>query len=526
MADNTIDLGFAHNGPLFVNLTVPELIEHSIRRGEGELTQDGAINFRTGKYTGRSPKDKFIVDNAASHDEVGWGAVNQPFDPAAFDAILGRATAYLQNEELFVQDVYAGADEKHQIKVRFITQLPYHSMFVKQLFIRPTADQLKTFVPDFTVINAARMQADPKRDKTKSETGIFLDLERNLGLVVGTEYGGENKKGIFTLLNFLLPQKNVFPMHCSANTTADGNVALFFGLSGTGKTTLSADPNRALIGDDEHGWSDDGVFNFEGGCYAKTINLSAEGEPQIWAAIRYGSILENVIINPETRIADYDDGSLTENTRVAYPIDYIPGAVIPSVGGHPKTVVFLTADAFGVLPPISKLTPEQAQYHFLSGYTSKLAGTERGITEPETTFSTCFGSPFMPLPPARYAKLLGERLAKHGATAYLVNTGWSGGPYGVGKRMKLSLTRAMVTAAVSGELENVPTTKDPIFGLHIPVKIEGVPDDVLTPRNTWSDKEAYDKQAKKLAAKFVENFKKYEPVPDAVREAGPCPDTL
>ncbi|MDR3707244.1 MAG: phosphoenolpyruvate carboxykinase (ATP) [Capsulimonadaceae bacterium] len=518
---NDFNVGFPHTGRTFVNLTVPELIEHIIRRGEGELADNGAIVVRTGKYTGRSPKDKFIIDNAASHDQVGWGAVNQPFEPAAFDAILGRAQSYLQTQDLYVFDAYAGADPEHLLKVRFIHQLPYHSLFVHQLFIRPTEEQLKTFVPDFTVFSAAKMKADAARDKTKSETGIFLDFERKLGLVVGTEYGGENKKGIFTVLNFLLPQKNVFPMHCSANTTKDGNVALFFGLSGTGKTTLSADPLRDLIGDDEHGWSDNGVFNFEGGCYAKTINLSAEGEPQIWSAIRYGSVLENVVLDPKTKTPDYDDGSLTENTRAAYPIDFIPGAVIPSVGGHPKTVVFLTADAFGVLPPISKLTPDQAQYHFLSGYTSKLAGTERGITEPETTFSTCFGSPFMPLPPARYAKLLGERLAKHGATAYLVNTGWSGGPYGVGKRMKLSLTRAMVTAAVSGALDNVETKQDPIFGLHIPVHIDGVPDDVLQPRNTWADKAAYDATAKKLASKFVENFKKYEPVPDQVRNAGP-----
>ena len=514
-------LGFTHIGTVHNNLSVSQLIEAAIRRGEGEIASNGAFAVRTGKYTGRSPGDKFVVDNEASHNQVGWGAVNQPFDPATFDKLLGRAEAYLQAKELFVFDAYAGADPAFRLCVRVITETAWQSLFAHQLFIRPTADELATFEPDFTIINAGKFQAKPSRDGTKTETGIMLDFERKIGLIVGTEYAGEIKKSVFTILNFLLPQQHVFPMHCSANVAAEGRVALFFGLSGTGKTTLSADPERRLIGDDEHGWSDNGVFNFEGGCYAKCIKLSEKTEPQIWSAIRYGSVLENVVLDPATRIPDYDAATYTENTRVAYPIDFIPGAVIPSIGGHPSTVVFLTADAFGVLPPISRLTPEQAMYHFLSGYTSKLAGTERGVTTPQTTFSTCFGAPFMPLPPSRYAALLGEKLAKHGATCYLVNTGWSGGPYGIGKRMNLDLTRHMVGAAVSGLLDEVETDIDPIFGLHIPRSCPGVPSEVLRPRETWADPAAYDAQAKDLAARFVENFKKYEPVPEAVKAGGP-----
>jgi phosphoenolpyruvate carboxykinase (ATP) len=516
---NDFNLGFTHQAKKYVNLTVPELIEHVLSRGEGVLVDNGSVRVHTGKYTGRSPKDKFTIDNETSHDKVAWGAINQPFSTEGFDKIEARAKAYLQTRDVFVFQGFAGADPKYRLAVQFITELAWHNLFVHQLFIRPSEEELKNFVPQFTVINAAKMQAEPAIDGTKTETGIFVNFEKKKIVVVGTEYAGENKKGIFGVLNFLLPDKDVFPMHCSANVSNQGRVALYFGLSGTGKTTLSADPNRSIIGDDEHGWSKDGIFNFEGGCYAKTINLSQEGEPQIWSAIRYGAVLENVVLD-EKRHPNYDDGSLTENTRVAYPIDFIPGAVVPSTGGHPTTVIFLTADAFGVLPPIAKLTPEQAQYHFLSGYTSKLAGTERGITEPETTFSTCFGGPFMARPAGDYAALLIKRLKETGAQVFLVNTGWSGGAYGVGKRMKLSLTRTLVTAAVEGKLDNVETIQDPHFGLHIPKHVDGVDDAVLQPRNTWADKAAYDAQATKLAKFFVENFKKYK-VPESIVNAGP-----
>uniref|UniRef100_UPI000C259A1B phosphoenolpyruvate carboxykinase (ATP) n=1 Tax=Mycobacteroides abscessus TaxID=36809 RepID=UPI000C259A1B len=422
------------------NLSVPQLVEAAVQRGEAMLTASGALRAETGKYTGRSPKDKFIVDEPSVHDDIAWGSVNQPISAAAFDKLYQDVLEYLNGKDLFVFDGFAGANETYRLPIRVINEYAWHNLFVHQLFVRPTAEELKTHVPGFTVISAPGFEANTALHGTNSETFIIVSFSKKMVLIGGSKYAGEMKKSIFSVMNYLLPQQQVFPMHCSANVGEQGDVALFFGLSGTGKTTLSADPNRRLIGDDEHGWSDLGVFNIEGGCYAKTINLTEEKEPQIWNAIKFGSVLENVVLDEETRIPDYDNGSLTENTRAAYPVDFIPGAMIPGEAGHPKVIVFLTADAFGVLPPISKLTKEQAMYHFLSGYTSKLAGTERGVTEPEATFSTCFGAPFLPLQPSVYAEMLGEKISKHNAQVYLVNTGWSGGPYGIGKRMNLAYT--------------------------------------------------------------------------------------
>jgi phosphoenolpyruvate carboxykinase (ATP) len=503
------------------NLSVADLAATSLARHEGIQTSTGALRVTTGKYTGRSPKDKFIVDESAVHEHIAWGPVNQPISREEFDRLYHKTMEYLQNRELFVFDGFAGSDEEYRLPIRVVNEYAWHNLFVHQLFVRPTNDELKDHQPEFTVIAVPGLQADPQTDGTRSETFIVVSFEKRVVLIGGTQYAGEMKKSIFSVLNYLLPFKGVFPMHCSANVGEQGDVALFFGLSGTGKTTLSADPNRRLIGDDEHGWSDHGVFNFEGGCYAKCIGLSEEKEPQIWNAIQFGTVLENVVVDPETKIADYEDGLLTENTRAAYPIDYIPGAVIPGVAGHPEVIVFLTADAFGVLPPISKLTKEQAMYHFLSGYTSKLAGTERGVTEPEATFSTCFGAPFLPLRPSVYAKMLGEKIDRYQARVYLVNTGWSGGPYGLGKRMNLPYTRSMVTAAINGTIEEASFAADPIFGLWVPNQIEGVPSDVLNPRHTWQDKQAYDAKARDLAARFVKNFEKFTDVADDIRNAGP-----
>ncbi len=503
------------------NLPAAALVEESLRRGESALTDAGALTARTGKYTGRSPKDKYLVDAGRAHDLVDWGAVNQPMPPAAFDSLLGRLSSHVRGRELFVFDGFAGADPAYRLPIRIVTEFAWHSLFAHQLFVRPTPAELADHRPQFTIVDVPSFYADPAEDGTRSETVIALNMERGLGLIVGTQYAGEIKKSVFTVLNYLLPLRGVFPMHCSANVGQTGDTALFFGLSGTGKTTLSADPERELIGDDEHGWSDDGVFNFEGGCYAKCIRLSRAGEPQIWDAIKFGTVLENVVLDSATRRADYDDTSLTENTRAAYPVDYIPGALIPGVGGHPKTIIFLTADAFGVLPPISRLTPSQAMYHFLSGYTSKLAGTERGVTEPEPSFSACFGAPFWPLPPTRYAEMLGERLNTHAATCYLVNTGWNGGPYGVGHRMDLALTRRMVHAALQGELADAPTTTDSVFGLQVPQHIDGIPDGVLQPRQTWPDPAAYDRAAVDLARRFAENFRRFDGVSDDIKAAGP-----
>ncbi|MDI3258006.1 MAG: phosphoenolpyruvate carboxykinase (ATP) [Kyrpidia sp.] len=502
-------------------LAVPLLIEAALRNGEAVLTASGALAATTGKYTGRSPKDKFIVQEPASESHIHWGAVNQPFDRDRFELLVNRVTDYLAGKPVYVFDGFAGADPRHRLPIRVITERAWHNLFAHQLFIRPSAEELAEHGPEFTVISAPGFQAVPERDGTRSEAAIMISFEHRLVLICGTEYAGEIKKSIFSVMNYLLPRRNVLSMHCSANVGGQGDVALFFGLSGTGKTTLSADPARELIGDDEHGWSEDGIFNIEGGCYAKCIGLSRELEPQIWDAVRYGTVLENVVLDPVTRVELYDRSDLTENTRAAYPIHYIPGARIPGTAGHPKTVIFLTADAYGVLPPISRLTREQAMFHFLSGYTSKLAGTERGVTDPEATFSTCFGAPFLPLRPAVYAEMLGQNIARHNVRVFLVNTGWTGGPYGVGSRMKLAHTRAMVKAALSGALDEVEYATEPYFGLAVPRTSPGVPPEVLQPRNTWADKEAYDAKARELARRFRENIRKMDGVPAAIRAAAP-----
>src|SRR5882724_53181 len=502
------------------NLAAAPLVEHAIRKGEGKLAANGAIVATTGKKTGRSPKDKFIVKDALTANKVACGAVNQPFDANKFDALYARVMEYLDDRELFVQDLFCGADTTYRLPVRFVNEYAWHNLFVRQLFIRPSGEELRNHKPEFTVIAAPDFKADPLRDGTASEAFVILNFTERVVLIGGGAYAGEMKKSIFSIMNFLMPPRNVFPMHCSSNVGHDGVTALFFGLSGTGKTTLSADPSRALIGDDEHGWSSQGVFNFEGGCYAKCIKLSKEGEPQIWNAIRFGSVLENTVINPETRVPDYDTSKLTENTRVTYPVDFIDGAVIPSMGGHPKNVIFLTADAYGVMPPVSKLTSEQAMYYFINGYTSKLAGTESGVTEPQPNFSPCFGGVFLPRPPITYAKQLADKIAKHKANVWLLNTGWTGGPYGTGSRFKLAYTRAMVAAIYSGALANAKYTPDEVFGLPLPDAVPGVPNDVLHPKNTWKDKAAYDTQAKKLAKLFRENDATFD-MPDAVRKAGP-----
>ncbi|WP_066292051.1 phosphoenolpyruvate carboxykinase (ATP) [Bacillus sp. FJAT-29937] len=504
-----------------VQLSVPQLVEKVLNRKEGSLTSTGAVCATTGKYTGRSPKDKYIVEEASSKDKVDWGKVNQPISEEAFSNLYDKVINYLQEkDEVFVFKGFAGADKKHRLPIQVINEYAWHNLFAHQLFIRPEAGDLLDHHAEFTVISAPNFKADPAVDGTNSETFIIVSFERRTVLIGGTEYAGEIKKSIFSVMNYLLPENGILPMHCSANVGLEGDVALFFGLSGTGKTTLSADPNRRLIGDDEHGWSPNGVFNIEGGCYAKTIGLTREKEPQIFDAIRFGSVLENVVINSDSRVADYDDNSLTENTRAAYPLQAIDNIVDPSIAGHPNTIVFLTADAFGVLPPIAKLSKEQAMYHFLSGYTSKLAGTERGITSPQATFSTCFGSPFLPLPATEYAEMLGKKIDEHNAKVFLVNTGWTGGEYGVGNRMKLAYTRAMVQSALEGELNSVETIKDEIFGLEIPLHVPGVPDEVLQPSKTWANEAVYEAKAKELASQFRENFKKFSNVPAKIEEQG------
>jgi phosphoenolpyruvate carboxykinase (ATP) len=516
--------GIAHVGQVHWNLTAPALIEATLANGEGQLAANGALAVQTGKYTGRSPGDKFVVDRPASRDRIWWGTVNQPLAPEHGERLHARIAAYLQGRDLFALDARVGADPEYGIAVRVVTEYAWHNHFARLLCRDPATGPQPGARPDFTVIAAPHFLADPALDGTKSETAIALDLERRLILICGTEYAGEIKKSLFTVMNYLLPLRGVLPMHCSASMGEAGDVALFFGLSGTGKTTLSTDPTRRLIGDDEHGWSDRGVFNFEGGSYAKLIDLSRRHEPLIWGAMRFGAVMENVVLDPHTRQPDYADVSLTENTRGAYPLDYVGGVVESGLGGHPATIIFLTADAFGVLPPISLLTPEQAQYHFLSGYTAKLAGTERGLgDEPQATFSACFGAPFLPLPPETYARLLAERLAQHGARCYLVNTGWTGGPHGVGRRMDLDHTRAMVRAAIAGDLDGVEHITDPVFGLRVPTRCPGVPDSVLQPRQTWRDPAAYDRQARALAGQFARNFQQFAAgVPDAVRAAGPA----
>jgi phosphoenolpyruvate carboxykinase (ATP) len=514
------DHGISHNRIHF-NLTPEELYAEALSRGEGQLASNEALVVSTGKFTGRSPKDKFIVDNPQSHDHVWWGTVNRGISAENFDKLYNKMVAAMNEKELFVADLFAGADKEYQLPIRVINEYAWHNLFCRNLFIRPTQAELAEHRPRFTVIDLPSVKADPATDGTNSETFVVLNLEKGILLIGGTEYAGEIKKSIFTTLNYLLPLEGVMPMHCSANIGGDNDTALFFGLSGTGKTTLSADPKRRLIGDDEHGWDNKGVFNFEGGCYAKCIRLSKEGEPQIWNAIRRGAVLENVVLDGNG-VPDYDNVSKTENTRTAYPLNFIDNAVEPSVGPQPKNIIFLTADAFGVLPPISKLTKEQAMYHFISGYTAKVAGTERGVTEPEPNFSTCFGAPFMVHHPKVYAELLGKKIESNNVKCWLVNTGWTGGPYGVGHRMKLSYTRQMVNSALSGELDNVETETDAIFGLAVPTEVPGVPNDVLNPRNTWQDKNAYDAQAADLAKRFTENFKKFaDGTSDAIRNAGP-----
>jgi phosphoenolpyruvate carboxykinase (ATP) len=501
------------------NLKAPQLIEQALQRREGSLAENGAIVVRTGQFTGRSPKDKFIVRDETTDPTIQWGAVNQPMSEAHFDRLYARATSFWSGQEAYVQDLMVGADPEYATSVRVVTQLAWHSLFGRQLFIRPDESKRE---PEFTILFAPEFQADPAEEGTNSETCIVINFKKKVVLILGTSYAGEMKKSAFTILNYLLPARGVFPMHCSANVGRDGDVALFFGLSGTGKTTLSADPARRLIGDDEHGWSDTGVFNFEGGCYAKCIRLSQENEPQIWNAIRFGTVLENVVMDSTTRQIDFDSDEITENTRAAYPLDFIDNAVMPSVGGHPRNVIFLTADAFGVLPPISKLTPEQAMYHFLSGYTAKVAGTERGLgKEPQATFSACFGSPFLPRPAAAYASLLGEKLRKHNATCWLVNTGWVGGPYGVGSRMKLPYTRAMLNAVLAGDLRGIPMEPHPIFKVASPRLCPGVPPQVLDARGMWADKEAYDRAARDLAGRFNKNFEKFTGVAREILDAAP-----
>jgi phosphoenolpyruvate carboxykinase (ATP) len=502
------------------NLSVPELYEHALARGEGILGTHGQFIADTGEHTGRSPKDKFFVREPGSERYIDWGETNKPFESEAFDALYKRVTAYLSEREPYTLDAYVGADPRYRLPIRVITELAWHNLFSRNLFIVPEQAPEK-FNPEFTIIDAAQFDADPKRDKTRTSAFVLVNFARRIILIGGTRYAGEIKKSVFTIMNYLMPLRDTLPMHCSANVGPKGDTAIFFGLSGTGKTTLSADAQRPLIGDDEHGWSAEGVFNFEGGCYAKAINLSQSAEPEIWAAThRFGTVLENVVYDPKTRALDLTSQEKTENTRSAYPIEYISNIVPGSQAGHPKTIIMLTADAFGVLPPISRLTNAQAMYHFLSGYTAKVAGTERGVTEPSATFSTCFGAPFMVHHPTVYAKLLGERIERHNVLCWLVNTGWTGGPYGVGNRMKIAYTRAMINAAIDGRLANVQCVTDPFFGLQIPQAVPGVPSNVLNPRDAWADKAAYDAQAHKLAGLFAENFKQYEPqASPAVRAA-------
>jgi phosphoenolpyruvate carboxykinase (ATP) len=516
------EIGLTNLGAVHWNLSVPQLVEQAVTRGEAVLASNGALVATTGARTGRSPKDKFIVRTPENADRIAWGKVNQPIEPAVFDRFLARVSAYLQGRDVFVLDAWAGADPAHRMPIRVVAEYAWHELFARQLFRRMTPEEQTNNHPAFTVIAAPEFLAIPEIDGTRSETAILVHLERGLIIISGTKYAGEIKKSIFGVLNYVLPLQNVFPMHCSANIGPQDDVALFFGLSGTGKTTLSADPNRRLIGDDEHGWGTNGIFNFEGGCYAKCINLSQKYEPQIWNAIRFGSVVENVVVDPVTREPDYTDDSLTENTRAAYPLDFIDNATPYGIGNHPTSILLLSADAFGVLPPISILTPEQATYYFLSGYTAKLAGTEAGLgNEPVPDFSLCFGAPFFPLPATVYSKMFRKKIEEHKVRVYLVNTGWSGGPYGVGQRISLPHTRAMVRAAITGMLEHTETWTHPIFGLHIPTSCPDVPDSILRPRDTWKDGAAYDRQAQELARKFIENFAKFPDADPDVRAAGP-----
>src|SRR3712207_1251126 len=516
-------LGITQASNVYWNLTAPELYEEVARRGEAIISRDGALLVDTGEHTGRAAKDKAIVREPSSEDKVFWGEVNKEFPADKFNALRERMMAHAAGRDLFVQDTFAGADPRYRLPVRVVTELAWHSLFARTMFINPEEKAREDHEPEFTIVNIPSFKADPGRDGTRSPTFILMDFSQRLVLIGGTSYAGETKKSVFTILNYLLPQRGVMSMHCSANVGDQGDVAVFFGLSGTGKTTLSADPERRLIGDDEHGWSDDGVFNFEGGCYAKVIKLSETAEPDIYRTTRmFGTVMENVVFDAATRVPDLDDASKTENTRAAYPLTSIPNIVPEGHAGHPRNIIMLTADAFGVLPPVSRLTPEQAMYHFLSGYTAKVAGTERGVTEPQATFSTCFGAPFMVLHPGVYADLLGQKIEQHQAACWLVNTGWSGGPYGEGQRMSIKHTRAMIRAILNGSLAQVETRPDPFFGVGVPLSVPDVPSEVLTPRNTWRDPEAYDRKARELAGRFNENFRKYESgVSEAVRAVAP-----
>ena len=508
---------------VYKNLTPSQLYDHAVRRREGIVTASGPFAAITSPHTGRSPNDKFIVQEPGSSDHIWWGKVNQPIAPQHYERLKADVEAHLQGQELFVRDVYAGADPTYRLPIRFITPNAWHALFVYNMFLRPADGDLSRFQPGFQVLHAPELHADPVVHGTKSGTFIVVNLAERTILIGGTRYAGELKKSIFSILNYLLPRQGVLSMHCSANVGPAGDCALFFGLSGTGKTTLSADPERQLIGDDEHGWSDDGIFNFEGGCYAKVIRLSRDGEPEIYATTEmFGTVLENVDVDPQTGAIDLNSQRITENTRASYPIHYIPNHVPEGMAGHPRHVIFLTCDAFGVMPPIAKLTPQQAMYHFLSGYTAKVAGTERGVTEPKETFSACFGAPFLPLRPGVYAKMLGDRIARHGVQCWLVNTGWTGGPYGIGERMRLAHTRTMIRAALAGELDRICTRPDSVFGVAVPQHVSGVPDQLLDPRRTWTAPAAYDEQAHKLAALFRRNFEQFaDDVPAAVPEAGP-----
>ena len=503
------------------NLSVEKLLEAATQKNEGMITSTGSLSVKTGKYTGRSPDDRFIVFDDLTHDKVHWAKVNKQIPTETFEKLSQKMKKFVDGKELYIFDGFVGADLENRLPIRVINDHAWQSLFVHQLLIRPSATELESHEPEFTIICINDFEAIPEVDGTSSNAFILINLSKKLVLIGTTNYAGEIKKAIFSVMNFILPSKGVFPMHCSANIGKDGDTSLFFGLSGTGKTSLSADPQRMLIGDDEHGWSDKGIFNFEGGCYAKCINLKEKHEPQIWNAVKNGAVLENVVINKESLKPDFDDGSLTENTRAAYPLDYIPGAVIPSVGGNPKVIIFLTADAMGVLPPLAKLSKNAAMFHFMSGYTSKLAGTEIGVKEPKAVFSKCFGAPFMPRPASVYAEMLGEKISKHNTSVYLINTGWSGGPYGVGERIKIEYSRAMVTAALTGSLDIVKFSHNDIFNLDVPTECPNVPSEVLEPRNMWIDKDAYDLSAKKLAQMFVDNFKKFENVSNEIRLAGP-----
>lgn len=498
-------------GKVHFNLSPAELVEYALARKEGQLTSTGAFMADTGKFTGRSPKDRYVVMDDLTRDAVWWGEVNIPVTEDHFDRLFSKMTTFLDGKELFVRDAFAGADQDHRLNLRVINTWAWHNLFCANMFLRPSSKELENFVHDFTIICAPEFEADPQTDGVKNPNFAILNLSKRIILIGGTGYAGEMKKGIFSVLNFILPyQKNVLSMHCSANVGSDGDTAIFFGLSGTGKTTLSSDPNRHLIGDDEHGWTEDSVFNFEGGCYAKVIDLTREKEPEIFDAIKFGAVVENTRFKPGTREVDYSNHEVTENTRTAYPIHHIANAIEPSIAGVPKNIFFLTADAFGVIPPISRLNKSQAMYHFISGYTAKVAGTEMGVTEPKLTFSACFGAAFLPLHPTKYAELFGEKMEKNEVNVWLINTGWTGGPYGVGSRMKLSYTRAMISAALEGKLDFAPMHPDPTFGFEVPKICPNVPAEVLNPRNTWSNPQAYDKQAKELAQAFIKNFEKYK----------------